>query len=161
MEILSIVNDKDEVIGEAARPDIYAGNHLHRIAHVLVFNDQGEMALQKRSANLRFCPDHWSTAVGGHVLAGETYENAAAREFQEELGVSAPLEFLAKDFYQPEGSIHKFMTTFTATFNGPFNPDPNEVSEVDFFPIAEIKAKVDRGEKFHPELLYLLKKYYF
>lgn len=162
MEMLSIVNDNDEVIGEATRPDIYANKYRHRIAHVLVFNDQKQMLLQKRSANLSYCPDHWSTAVGGHVAHGETYEDAAKRECTEEIGVTLPLTFFAKDDYESTDAHHaKFLCTFTASFNGPFNPDPNEVSAVGFFSIEEIKAKVAQGEKFHPELLYLLKKYYF
>lgn len=161
MEILPIVNDQDEVIGQTTEAELYANNYLHRIVHVLIFNDRGEMALQKRSTHERYCPDHWSTAVGGHVHLDETYEAAAEREFKEELGVIAPFEFMAKDFYQPEGEIHKFLTTFRAHYNGPFNVNQDEVSEITYFPIAEIKQKVEQGEKFHPELLYLLKKYYF
>ena len=162
MELLSIVNNQDEVIGEATRPDVYANKHRHRIVHVLVFNDQNQMLLQKRSPNLGYCPNHWSTAVGGHVGHGETYEEAAKRECVEEIGVLLPLTFFAKDAYQSTSTNHdKFLTTFRATFNGPFNPDPAEVSAVDFFSIEEIRAMIARGEKFHPELLYLLNKYFF
>lgn len=160
MEMISIVNEQDEVIGQASQAEIYANYYTHRIVHIFIFNDRGEMAPQKRSLHMTYCPDHWCTAVAGHVDAGETYEAAALRECQEELGITIPITFLAKDFYQPKNYVHKFLATFTATFNGPFNLNPFEVSEIDFFPISEIKQKIKNGEKFHPELLYLLQKYY-
>ena len=56
---------------------------------------------------------------------------------------------------------YKFLTTFKSTFNGPFHPDLKDVEKIDFFTIEQIKKMVRRGEKFHPELLFLLKKYFF
>src|SRR3990167_3639738 len=51
-------------------------NLSYRIVHILLFNEKGEMALQMRSSHKKFCPNHLSTAVGGHVQTGETYEQA-------------------------------------------------------------------------------------
>ena len=160
MEILDIVNQKDEVIGQAERKEVYAHKYLHRIVHVLIFNDQGEMAMQLRSAHVAYCPRHWSTTVGGHVQVGEDYKTAALREYQEELGIQTDIELFKKDFYQGDGGISKFLTTYKTTFNGPFNPDPEVVEDVGFFSLDQIKEKIQNGEKFHPELLFLLKKYF-
>lgn len=160
MEFLDIVDKDDIVIGKASKADAYKKSLCHRIAHVLIFNDEGKMVLQKRSSQVSFCPGHWSTAVGGHVQAGETYEAAALREYQEELGTTSKLELVGKDFYDAPNVPDKFLTTFKTQFNGPFNPDPKVVSEVGAFDIAEIKRMIANGEKFHPELLFILKKYY-
>jgi isopentenyldiphosphate isomerase len=161
MEILDIVDENDKVIGFASRDEIYKKFLRHRIVHVLIFNDENKMALQKRSAKVSFCPCHWSTAVGGHVQSGETYEEAALREYDEELGVRSKLEFFSKDLYQAKETPDKFLSTFRAEFEGSFNPDPGVVEEVDFFTIEQIREMVKKGEKFHPELLFLLKKYFF
>jgi isopentenyldiphosphate isomerase len=160
MEFLDIVDKNDNVIGRASRDDIYKKFLCHRIAHVLIFNDAGKMVLQKRSVNVSFCPNHWSTAVGGHVQAGETYEEAALREYKEELGAISKLEIINKDFYTAPNKPDKFFTTFKTIFNGPFNPDPEAVSEVNAFEIEEIKRMMETDEKFHPELLFILKKYF-
>lgn len=45
MEYLDIVDDEDNVINQATREEAYAKRLSHRIVHVLVFNDKGEMLL--------------------------------------------------------------------------------------------------------------------
>ena len=161
MEMLDIVNDQDEVIGKTSYADVYDKLHNHRIVHVLIFNDKGEMALQLRSKQKKFCPQHWVTAVGGHVQSGESYEQAALREMEEEVGVQLPVEFLRKDRYEWQSeSLIKFLATFKAVFNGPFEVNPEEVDRVEFFSMDKIKQMIANDEKFHPELLFLLKKEY-
>lgn len=160
MELLDIVDSNDNIIGQATRDDIYGKSLGHRIAHVLIFDDEGRMVLQKRSDKVSFCPGHWSTAVGGHVQSGETYEEAALREYQEELGVVSGLEYVGKDLYVAPGKPDKFVTTFRTQYDGTFEPDAEEVSEVRAFDIAEIKRMMEDGEKFHPELVFILQKYY-
>ena len=158
---MDIVNPQDDVIGKTSRQEIYAKSLIHRIVHILIFNDKNEMALQKRSSNVTFCPNHWSTAVGGHVRAGESYEEAALREYEEELGTKSKLEYFSKDYYSGEGTPDKFLVTFKTTFNGPFHLDKVDVEKICFFKLDKIKEMINNGEKFHPELLFLLKKYFF
>ena len=148
------------MIGRAEKSEIYKKSLCHRIVHVLIFNSKGEMALQLRSENVSFCPWHWSTTVGGHVQAGESYEEGALREYQEELRAKSPLEFFSKDFYSAEGVPNKFLVTYKTTFEGPFHPDPMAVERVGYFSLSDIKKMIERGEKFHPELLFLLHKYF-
>jgi isopentenyldiphosphate isomerase len=50
-DIFDIVNEKDEIIGQASRPEVHAKNLFHRASHVWIFNSKGEMLLQKRSTN--------------------------------------------------------------------------------------------------------------
>ena len=167
MEYFDVINEKDEVIQVLPRSEVYKHLHQHRIVHILIFNDQGEMLLQKRSKNTRYKPLAWSTSVGGHINAGESYEDAGLREYQEELGTTSPLKLLGKDWYINTDTEYKDMIghkkilcTFTSINNGPFAIDKNDVEEVAFFPLAEIKKMIHNDEKFHPELLFLLKKYY-
>jgi len=160
MEYMDIVSWGDKVIGRATREEIYKKLRSHRIVHVLVFDEKGRLALQKRSRNVEFCPNCWSTAVGGHVQSGETYEQAAEREYLEELGGKTKLEFFSKDFYSDSRKINKFVVAFSTVNSGPFNLEKESVEKVDFFSIREIQKMIDRKEKFHPELLFLLEKYF-
>ena len=163
MEIIDVVNEKDEVIGNAPYSDIYAKKLRHRIAHMFIFNDAGELALQLRSKRKSFCPGAWSTSVGGHVQSGETYEIAVKRESMEEIGVVPSVKFLAIDYYvntPDRGGQIKFLGSFTSRFNGPFKITPEEVERMEFFSLEKIREIITRGENFHPELLFLLEKHY-
>ena len=111
MEYLDIVNKNDKVIGKALKEQVYKKSLIHRIVHVLIFNNRGEMALQLRSKKVSFCPNHWSTTVGGHVQSGETYKIAAIREYKEELGTTSNIKIFSKDYYTKKGSPSKFLVT--------------------------------------------------
>jgi len=160
MEYLDVVDNYDNVIGKASEKDIYGKKLMHRIVHIIIFNDQGEMALQFRSRQKPFCPHHWSTSVGGRVQSGESYEAAAMREYEEELCRTGKLDFAFKDLYVGPMGAKKFLVTFTSVFNGPFKINPDEVERVEFFSLEKIQEMVESGEKFHPELLFLLEKHY-
>lgn len=160
MEILDIVDDQDNVIGSATRDEIYKKLLPHRIVHILIFNDKNEMALQLRSKHVSFCPLYWCTAAVGHVQTGESYEEGALREYEEELGVASELHMIGKDIYEAPDKPKKFITVYRAIFNGSFTKDERDVEKVEFFPVEKIRQMVKDGEKFHPESLFILKKYF-
>lgn len=164
MEMLDIINMQDEVVDQAPLPEVYQQAALHRIIHVLLFNEKGEMALQLRSRHKSFCPGHWSTAIGGHVQAGESYEAAAFRECQEELGILPPtLTFLTKQFYKDTytgKNLHNFMTVFTCQYDQELRCNQEEVERVDYFSLKDIQKMIRKKEPFHPQLLFILQRYY-
>lgn len=162
-EFIDIIDENDEVIGKTTYADIYRRLLPHRIVHILIFNDKDEMALQKRSTHKSFMPRAWSTTVGGHVRSGETYEAAALREMNEELGIKLPPIYMYKDLYQDKKyhvGLKKFLTTFKTQSNGPFRINPEEVETVKFFTLVEIWKMIKGGEKFHPELVFLLEQHF-
>src|SRR5260370_20546107 len=93
-EIFDVVDENDRVIGRAPRSVVHAEKRLHRAVHVFVFNSRGELLLQKRSALKDEYPLCYTSSASGHLSAGETYEAAAPRELEEELGLAARLEWL-------------------------------------------------------------------
>ena len=87
-EIFEIVDDFNNVIGIAPRSQCHGNPGLcHRTAHVVVLNELGDILLQKRSNDKDIQPGKWDSAVGGHLIVGETFEEAAVREMNEELGI--------------------------------------------------------------------------
>jgi len=160
MEMMDVVNEKDEVVGVVSKKEIYEKSLPHRIVHVFVFNKKGELALQLQGREKKYCPLHWMCTAGGHVQAGETYEQAAVREFKEEVGAEVPITFLGKDLFIGPKGIRKTLASFMASYEGPFSPNPHEVEKVEFFTFDRIKEMIKGGEKFHPELLFLLRKHF-
>ena len=61
--------------------------YFRLVIHVCVFNKKGELLIQKRQITKSGWPDLWDLSVGGHVIAGETSQQAAERELKEELGI--------------------------------------------------------------------------
>lgn len=54
MEYIDVVNEDDVVVGVVPYPDVYKKLLLHRIVHILIFNNKEELALQKRSKKKSF-----------------------------------------------------------------------------------------------------------
>jgi len=141
-ELLDVVDENDNVIGQEERDVCLAKNLLHRSVHVFVFNSKGELLLQKRSMKKKIFPGRWCASCSGHVSAGQTYEEAAVRELEEEIGVSVEnLKFVAKffDLNPVDSEIAKLYTT---SHEGPFKIQEEEVDEVKFLPMEKIKEEI-------------------
>ncbi|MEU3462297.1 NUDIX domain-containing protein [Streptomyces sp. NPDC006733] len=87
-ELLDIVDEHDVVVGQARRAEAYARGLRHRCVFVLVRDGEGRTFVHRRTAQKLVFPSLYDMFVGGVVGAGETYDDAALREAEEELGVS-------------------------------------------------------------------------
>ena len=134
-ERFAVVNADDHMIGDAPREEVHANNFLHRAVHILLFNDAGELFLQKRSWLKDRHPGVWDSSAAGHVDAGEDYDEAARRELQEELGVSAALQRVAK-LSASERTGEEFIWLYRGSSNGPFQLARSEIECGEFFPRA-------------------------
>ncbi len=97
-ELLDVVDEHDNIIAVKTRGEIHAECLMHRAVHILVFNSDEELFLQKRSLSKDEQPGKWDSSAAGHVDSGEDYHDCARREIGEELGimVEQPLEQLFK-----------------------------------------------------------------
>ena len=92
-EYFPLVNEEGKTIGKATRKECHSGSKmLHPVVHLHIFNDNGDLYLQKRSMRKDIQPGKWDTAVGGHLDPGEGYLEGALRELREELGVTVEKE---------------------------------------------------------------------
>ena len=87
-EMLTVVDEDDEVLGSERRDVIHRDGLTHRAVHIFALNKKGEIFLQKRSRLKDKCPGLWDSSAAGHVDADESYEACAARELEEEMGLS-------------------------------------------------------------------------
>ncbi len=148
-ELLIQVSEDDEtVLGPVARRLVHGNPSLiHRAVHVLVLNSQGLLLLQKRSLQKDTQPGKWDTSVGGHVGFGQSYEEAALREAEEELGVQlAPGDLDYLYFLKIRYTIEsENIRTFLCRHDGPFIPHPDEVDTVHFWSRTEILSNLGAG----------------
>jgi 16S rRNA (adenine1518-N6/adenine1519-N6)-dimethyltransferase len=137
LEIFDIVDDEDRIIGSAPRREVHAGSSRHRAVHIFVFNQAGELFLQKRSRWKDMHPLRWDSSAAGHVETGCTYEETAPRELHEELGIDAPVDFLCK-IPPSQATGWEWVHLFTARHDGPFVLPPCEIETGEFFPVPLI-----------------------
>ncbi|HLH57229.1 MAG TPA: NUDIX domain-containing protein [Verrucomicrobiae bacterium] len=86
-EIFDVVNERDEVVDRRPRSEVHRLGLMHRATHVLVFNQRGDVFLQKRSMSKDRQPGLWDSSASGHVDSGESYDACALRELREEIGL--------------------------------------------------------------------------
>lgn len=143
-ELFIVVDRDDNILEYRTRYDCHHDKSLtHRAIGVLIFNDKGELLLQKRSMHKDLNPGKYTISVGGHVTKGQTYEEAAMREMEEELGIQTPITF-AKKFYVENFQESEIAVTFTAKHNGPFFPNKDEMDKVEFLSLEKIKTMQDQ-----------------
>lgn len=137
-ERFEIVNEQDEVIGTRPRQEVHDRALLHRAVHILVFNRQGELLLQKRSAEKDREPGKWDSSAAGHLEPGETYAAAAGRETEEELGIRPELTPVGK-IRACSKTGQEFVEVFRGEHDGPYVLPPSEIEDTLFFPLTFIR----------------------
>jgi 16S rRNA (adenine1518-N6/adenine1519-N6)-dimethyltransferase len=160
-DIFDIVDVNDEVIGSAPRSEVHAKGQRHRAVHIFVFNSKGEILLQLRSASKDKHPGTWDTSCCGHVDSGETYDIAAGREFQEELGPKTLPEFKSIGKCDPtEQTGQEFVTVYTCHCEGPFTSCPKEIDQLRWISPTDMEREMNEvPETYAPALPYLWEKY--
>jgi isopentenyldiphosphate isomerase len=151
-EVFDVVNERDEVIGQAGRSEVHRLGLRHRAAHVLVFNARGLLFLQKRSQQKDRHPGVWDSSAAGHVDHGESYEACAVRETAEELGLvlSKTPERLFK-LQACAATGEEFLWVYRCQAEGPFALPPSEIERGDWFQPGFISRWIqERPDDFAP-----------
>ena len=143
-EIIAVVDEKDNIIGQAPRDEVHEKNLLHREAGVWLVTPDRRFLLQKRADN-----NLWASSAAGHFPAEESYVQGVLREAKEELGIILEEQQLAKVFHGIIGPSHhrRFIKIFVTIQDNPidiFRPDPEEVSEVKYFTIEEMDELIKK-----------------
>lgn len=137
-ELFYHVDDQDNVIGQVTRGEAHQNPAIkHRSVFILVFNPAGELLLQKRSATKDTFPEFWTLSSSGHVEFGQSYDEAAVRELEEELGLRLDLT-AQKKIYLPEESEFSWIYKAFLPDDREISFDQTEVSEVRFVPVARL-----------------------
>jgi isopentenyldiphosphate isomerase len=153
-----LVDENDNPIGQASKSEIVEKNLLHRGADILISNSQGKIFVHQRTLTKKLYPGYYDAFVGGGMVPGETYEETAKRELEEETGIKdVPLKFLFKIRHtDPKNDV--FTSVFKCVYDGPIKIEEDEIIHGKFMSIEKIKEIMTK-EKFTPGALNLFKKY--
>ena len=146
MEYFEIVDERGEVIGTAPRSECHGNPALvHRAAHILVFNKDGDLLLQLRSKSKDIQPGKWDTSVGGHLGVGETYEQAGVREMAEELGIKGQTLNYLYDYPLRNEVESENIRSFYVNYDGDIKFQKEEIDAVRFWGMDEIRKSLGTG----------------
>jgi len=162
-ELLDVINDNDEVTEQAMRSVVHTQGLWHRGVHVFLFNEQGEMLIQKRSADRANSPSLLDCSVSEHVKAGESYLVAAMRGLKEEMGVEGVKLTLRGKIQMEYGfNDNEISEIYEGSLNGlSVQFDPGEIAEVKFMSLDEIKVEIDKNPEYYCYWFIQLMRWYF
>lgn len=145
-ELVDIVNDQDEVIGtidrtpawDKARPDMY------RVVSILIERSDGTFLIQQRSLH-KNKPLRFGMSVSGMPTSGMPVDAVAAKEMQEELGLSIPLAFLGKiKVFCEMGKLIGFSYLYKGQHDGPYTNWQEEAERLEYFTAEELNYMLKR-----------------
>lgn len=126
-ELVERVDERDRVVGVVDREETIRNGWLHRVATTVCRDPRGRVLVHRRPGHVSRFPGLYDALLGGGVGVGERYEEAAARELAEELGVRVPvrpvLRFLCRGAISPY-----WLGVHEALVAQPLSPDPAEIA---------------------------------
>ncbi|MDX3087958.1 NUDIX domain-containing protein [Streptomyces jietaisiensis] len=148
-EILDIVDEHDRVLGQAPRGEAYARGLRHRCVFVLARDAEDRVFVHRRTPTKLVFPSLHDMFVGGVVGAGESYDEAALREAEEELGVSGlpRPEPLFRFLYEaPETGLSWWSAVYEVRCVLPVRPQVEEVAWHGFLTEEELAGRLGEWE---------------
>lgn len=157
-EELILVDELDNEIGHLSKAASHDGDGVrHRAFSLFLFNDAGELLLQRRSAQKRLWPGFWANSCCSHPRRGESMLAATQRRLQDELNVSAAVQFVYSFCYQAPfqslGSENELCHVFLGKIDGQVRPNKSEIQSIRYLSVAQLSDALERNsEEFTPWL---------
>lgn len=155
-ESLILVDGDDVATGTLDKAACHDGEGmLHRAFSLFVFDADGRLLLQQRSAGKRLWPLYWSNSCCSHPRAGETMETATARRLKDELNIRSELEFVYKFTYQASygrlGAEHELCWVYVGRTDENVVANRNEIAATRYLAADELRrALATESENFTP-----------
>lgn len=148
-ELLDWVDEKNQIIGQTTREESHRLGYPHRIATIFVFNQKGELLLNKRADN-----GLWDHSVGGHIGCHEDSLSAALREGSEEINLpkNQDLKYIGEfllDESTEKNKIKHWFIIYSTIISSEFKPIPQigEVLELKWKNIDDIQKEMNNDDK--------------
>ncbi len=141
-ELIRCFDEQGREIEPHTRAEIHQRpfRYWHAVAVVFLVDRQGRLVCSRRSEHLSQKPGCWQAAFGGHIRAGQGYEQGVLRELGEEAGLTiqeSDLHFLG-DSLTPEHKHRSkiYCTLFTGEL-GDLSFTDGEITEVKWLGLNE------------------------
>ena len=141
-----LVDERDTAVGIMEKMEVHQKALLHRAFSVFIFNDKGEMLLQKRAEKKYHSGGLWTNACCSHPQPGEDTMESANNRLREEMGFNTALHkaftFVYKAPFENGLTEHEYDHVFVGSFNGLIKPNPAEVEDYCYQSLDELKQSL-------------------
>ncbi len=160
LELVDVIDSRNEVVETLPRAEVNGRNLRHKCVYVVVLNAKGEWLVTKRTATKKVYPSLLEIARGGTCAAGESFEDCARRELEEEVGIkNAELTFLF-DFGFKDEFINELVRVFKTVYDGKLRLQKEEVAASFFVSEKKLREMArERPQDFCPDSFPVLEKY--
>ena len=152
---LILVDLDDREIGYGEKMEVHRKGLLHRAFSVFLFHGD-RLLIQQRAAGKYHCGGLWANTCCSHPNAGQPLLDAAARRLTVECGITGVSlreagHFVYRAVFQNGLTEYEVDHVFVGEYSGPFSPDPEEIAELRYVPLAELKKDmIANPDKYAP-----------
>jgi isopentenyl-diphosphate delta-isomerase len=150
-ERVILVDQSDQEIGTMEKMSAHELGLLHRAISVFLFNDKGELLLQKRASSKYHSGGLWTNTCCSHPRVGEANMDAAIRRLKEEMGICSDLydafSFTYKSLFKNGLTEYEFDHVFIGSSEHIPKLNPEEAEDYRYSNIHDVIKDV----KQHPE----------
>src|SRR5947207_11050842 len=122
-----LVDENDNAIGTIEKMEAHHKGLMHRAFSIFIFNDKGEMLLQKRAEKKYHSGGLWTNACCSHPQPGEDTMESANKRLREEMGFNTalhkPFTFIDKAPFENGLTEQEYDPVFVGSFNGLIKPN--------------------------------------
>lgn len=159
------VDEKDNEICKIEKLEAHVKGVLHRALSIFIFNNKGELLLQKRYRGKYHSPSLWTNTCCTHPNIGESIGDAAKRRLNEEVGFTCDLKeiftFIYKAKFTNNLIEHEFDHVLIGTYEGDIHLNPLEVEEYRWIDLDSVRKDIHiNGDKYTYWFKYIISNYY-
>ncbi|MBI2109460.1 MAG: isopentenyl-diphosphate Delta-isomerase [Parcubacteria group bacterium] len=152
-EQIILVDEKDNEIGIMEKLEAHKKGLLHRAFSICVFNNKGEMLLQKRASHKYHSGGLWTNTCCSHPRPGESVLKAAKRRLKEEMGIQCELKEVGSFIYKVpfENGLTEYEYDYILI--GTYQNDPilnkEEVEDFKWVDLKNLKKDMEKNPRMY------------
>lgn len=134
-----------------------------RAVSAFIKNEKGQIWIPRRGPHKRIFPDCLDMSMGGHVDWLETYEQAFARELQEEVNLNTDTvnkKFLGHLTPEQNNKLSACMYVWEIGMNETPPYNPNDFTEAYWLTPDELRSRLKNGDRAKSDLPVLVDIFY-
>jgi isopentenyl-diphosphate delta-isomerase len=148
---IALLDEKDNIIGYEKKLKVHQLGILHRAFSIFVFNEKGEVLLQKRAATKYHSPNLWTNTCCSHLIEDSNFVEYIHQRLENEMGFDCELEFKFSFHYKIKFSNslteNKIDHVYFGKWKGTPIPNPKEAEDYKWIDWTFLKTDL----KINPE----------